>query len=226
MGEYREFVEATGYATTAEREDGAYVWTGGKWEKKKDASWKNPYFEQTDDHPVVCVSWYDAVAYCNWLSMREGLKAAYRVRGNEVEWGLTADGYRLPTEAEWEYGARGGKESKGFKYAGSNSAAEVGWYNANSGDKMHPVGQKIPNELGIYDMSGNVWEWCWDWYASDYYAESPGPNPSGPSAGESRVLRGGSWNNNANNLRVANRNRNRPTNSNNNRGFRLARTGP
>ena len=176
------------------------------------------------DYPCIEVSWYGAVAYSNYLSEKEGLQPSYEMNG--WRWNSGVDGYRLPTEAEWEYAARGGKESRGFKYAGSNSAAEVGWYNANSGDKTHPVGQKIPNELGIYDMSGNVWEWCWDWYASDYYAESPGPNPSGPSAGEDRVLRGGSWSFSAFSLRVADRSGDRPTGSNFDGGFRLARTGP
>jgi len=99
--------------------------------------------------------------------------------------------YRLPTEAEWEYAARSG--GKREKYAGSNSPDSVAWYSSNSGDSTHPVGRKSPNGLGLYDMSGNVWEWCLDWYSKDYYDSSPRHNPRGPESGLKRVIRGGSW---------------------------------
>ena len=101
--------------------------------------------------------------------------------------------FRLPTEAEWEFAARGGTNSNGYEFSGSNNIQEVAWYNGNSGSKTHPVKQKKPNELGIYDMSGNVWELCNDWLNHNYYTESPNIDPKGPSSGSYRVTRGGSW---------------------------------
>lgn len=138
--------------------------------------------------PAIYASWYDAVSYCNWRSEREGLQPAYSGTGKDIVCNFTANGYRLPTEAEWEYAARGGKESRGYMYSGSNLANEVGWYDFTYG---HPIGQKRGNELGIYDMSGNVWEWCWDWYGE--YDEDDVENPQGPSTGIYRLYRGGGW---------------------------------
>ena len=99
----------------------------------------------------------------------------------------------MPTEAEWEYAARGGNKSQGYKYSGSNNIDDVGWCNSNSGKKTHPIGQKNPNELGLYDMSGNVWEWCSDYYDDHYYDDSPSNNPAGPSKGKEKVMRGGMY---------------------------------
>ena len=132
---------------------------------------------------------------------------------------ITGRTYRLPTEAEWEFAARGGKQSKGYKYSGSDNIGVVAWYTGNNGGKTHQVGTKEPNELGIYDMSGNVWEWCGDWYGS--YSSSAQTNPTGPSSGSYRVLRGGSWRYDAGYCRVSDRGSNDPSNRNIIFGFRV-----
>jgi formylglycine-generating enzyme required for sulfatase activity len=143
--------------------------------------------------PVVEVTWYGAIAYCNWLSKKAGLQQFYRIEGENVimNWGVS--GYRLPTEAEWEYASRGGEKSQEHKYSGGDDIDVVGWYCDNSAGRTHRVGLKEPNELGIYDMSGNVSEWCNDWLSRDYYSKSPTDNPTGPNTGEVRIARGGSW---------------------------------
>ena len=159
---------------------------------------------QDENNPVVGISWNDAVAYCDWLSKKNGGK------------------YRLPTEAEWEYAARGGQQSRGYTYSGSNTLGEVAWYSSNSGSKTHPVGGKKANELGLYDMSGNVWEWCSDWYGP--YAAGSQTNPAGPGSGSYRVIRGGSWPSVPQLARVAYRVSIGPTYRSHDLGFRLART--
>ncbi|MUG96827.1 SUMF1/EgtB/PvdO family nonheme iron enzyme [Scytonema sp. UIC 10036] len=132
-----------------------------------------PSWNQGESFPIILVCWYEAVTYCAWLSQITGLK------------------FRLPTEAEWEFAARGGLKSNQFKWAGSNNPNFVAWFDKNSGSSSHPVGEKQPNELGIFDMSGNVSEWCFDWYGE--YSPEPETNPKGPKAGENKVVRGGSW---------------------------------
>ncbi|MFW5627728.1 MAG: bifunctional serine/threonine-protein kinase/formylglycine-generating enzyme family protein [Candidatus Cloacimonadaceae bacterium] len=154
---------------------------------------KNPSNFKGDSLPVEQVSWCDAIKYCNKLSIKEGLMPCYSGSGDNIICNWEANGYRLPTEAEWEYAARGGQKSADNMYAGSDVLKEVAWFNDNLGDRTQFVGKKNPNELGIYDMSGNVWEWCWDWYSETYYKESSKINPRGPSVGAYRVLRGGSW---------------------------------
>jgi formylglycine-generating enzyme required for sulfatase activity len=151
----------------------------------------NPSYVKGDDLPVERVSWYDAVSYCNKLSVSKGLVPCYTIDGKRVTCDFTKNGFRLPTEAEWEYAARGGRFSGGFKFTGNSILDAVGWYDANSKKKTHPVGQKQGNELGLHDMSGNVWEWCWDWYGS--YTVGGQTDPLGATTGYKRVVRGGSW---------------------------------
>ena len=175
----------------------------------KDIMGSNPSHFKGDNLPVEKVSWNDIQSYINKLNTKTGLN------------------YRLPTEAEWEYAARGGvktQNSASYKYSGSNNIDEVAWYSSNSSSKTHSVGSKQPNELGIYDMSGNVWEWCNDWYDSSYYKNSPKNNPQGASSGSRRVLRGGSWYDRAGLCRVAYRNNNYPDRSRYDLGFRLLRS--
>jgi formylglycine-generating enzyme required for sulfatase activity len=173
---------------------------------------RNPSYFKGGNNPVEQVSWHDAVKYCEKLTARE--RAAGRLPSGYE--------YRLPTEAEWEFAARGGVKSRGYKYSGSDNLTSVAWYNGNSGNKNHKVGTKAPNELGIYDMSGNVWEWCRDWY--DSYSSDSQVDPAGPDSGSSRVNRGGSWDNNAfaGACRVAYRDFNSPGYADDDLGFRVA----
>ena len=193
---------------------------------------KNPSKFKGTNRPVECVSWYAAVEFCNKLSVLEGREPVYTINGNNVSCNFGAKGYRLLTEAEWEYCARSGQR---FKYAGSDTVDEVAWYSGNSdtvdevawydgnsGGGTHPVGLKKCNGFGLYDMSGNVWEWCWDWYGS--YSSASQEDPQGPTSGSDRVRRGGSWGGNARLLRVSSRGYNAPAYTNNNLGFRLGLT--
>ena len=161
-----------------------------------------------DNYPAYCVSWYDALVYCNKRSIDEGLTPCYSISGNTApskwgtvptDWGRTwddaicnfeANGYRLPTEAEWEYAARAGDNTvDSLTYSGTsdvNKLGEYAWYKSNSNNATHEVGSKLPNAYGLYDMSGNVWEWCWNWFTDTY-------DPTDTSAEFARVYRGGSW---------------------------------
>jgi formylglycine-generating enzyme required for sulfatase activity len=182
----------------------------------------NPSQFKGDDLPVQDVTWYDAVAYCNKLSQLEGKVPAYTVTGTNVTWNRAANGYRLPTEAEWEWAARGGAQNNNNLYAGSSWLDEVSWHKDNSGKTPHPVGQKKANDLGLYDMSGNVWQWCWDWYGN--YGPGAQTDPQGPPAGTVKVARGGNWASPAAVARVADRSFAGPGSRGGTLGFRVVCT--
>ncbi len=226
-GQFRQFVKDSGYKTDAEKGEkpGAYGWDADKKEFgfNEKYSWRNAGFEQTDEHPVVNVSWNDAVEYCKWLSKKEGKT------------------YRLPTEAEWEYACRAGTTTRYWSGDDPETLAKVGnvadaaakaqfpdWkytIKANDGYVFTaPVGKFKPNAFGLYDMHGNAWQWCADWYGADYYAASPADDPTGPDSGNVRVLRGGSWYFGPNFARSAIRGWNSPYLRVISAGFRVART--
>ncbi|UYW00420.1 formylglycine-generating enzyme family protein [Flavobacterium agricola] len=158
-----------------------------------------------DDFPITNVTWEDAIWFCNWLSTKNFLQPVYSIKNGQIFCDFTKNGYRLPTEAEWEYAARGGNASKGHPYAGNKNLDLIAWYGKNSNKSPRTVGTKMPNELGLYDMTGNVWEWCWDYYNELYYSYGEDDNPKGPEKGVNRVLRGGSWDTMGPYLRIANR---------------------
>ena len=168
---------------------------------------EHPSTAQGDELPVEGVSWWDAVQLCNALSQYEGLTPAYRLRvGDDIEWDVSADGYRLPTEAEWEHACRAG--TAGPRYGALD---EIAWYRGNSKERVHEVGGKRPNPWGLHDMLGNVWEWCWDIYDAEVY-------------GTYRVLRGGGWFDEHWSCRASVRRRSHPTFRVDDVGFRVARS--
>jgi len=225
-GQFRQFVTDTGYKTDAEKGErpGAWGWDADKKEFDFNAkySWRNAGFEQTDEHPVVNVSWNDAKAFCEWLSKKEKKT------------------YRLPTEAEWEYACRAGTTTRYSSGDDPETLAKVGnvadatakakfpdWTGTIKASDGYvftsPVGSFQPNAFGLYDMHGNAWQWCADWYGGDYYAKSPVDDPSGPTTGSLRVIRGGGWDGIAGRCRSANRNGGTPENRFINLGFRVSR---
>jgi sulfatase modifying factor 1 len=226
-GQFAEFVDDRRYVTDAERDgqggDGSNP--DGTWVKGPQYTWRNPGFVQTDDHPVVNVSWNDATAFCEWLGRKDGVA------------------YRLPTEAEWEFACRAGSttifqsgnDPEGLASLGNvaDDGARISWTGypgysyiaANDGFIFtSPVGHYRPNAFGLYDLHGNVGEWCSDWYGSDYYAQSSPSDPAGPPMGAEKVRRGGSWYNTPGGNRSAYRYRNVPSYRTNNLGFRVARS--
>jgi formylglycine-generating enzyme required for sulfatase activity len=176
---------------------------------------------ETDDRPVNNISWLEAVTFCNQLSDREGVTHCYWIDGKEVTWDRTADGYRLLTEAEWEYACRAGTTTR-FSFGNNEGRLyKHAWLKTNSKGEPRPVGRKTPNRWGLHDMHGNVYEWCWDWYGG--YLETALSDPAGPPAGESRVLRGGAFNFSPKNLRSTGRFRYQPSFRDWFVGFRCAR---
>ena len=204
----------------------------------------NPsYFQGVSNGPVEQVSWFNAIEYCNRRSLQEGLTPCYSYSSygtnpdawpggwngdynnhTNVSCNWTANGYRLPTEMEWQFAARGGNQTHNYTYSGSNDLNAVGWYLSNSGSTTHTVGTKAANELGTFDMSGNVWEWVWDIYGS--YPSGSQNNPTGANSGSYRVERGGSWGNGAYYCTVSGRNYNGATYGGSDVGFRLVRVSP
>jgi formylglycine-generating enzyme required for sulfatase activity len=191
VGQFRTFVKAKGYQTEGDK-------------ARDRMTWQNPGFAQSDAHPVVCVSWQDAMAFCAWLSEQE------------------AKSYSLPTEAEWEYTCRAGARTRHYFGDDGTKLTEYAWFKANAGSMTHPVGQLRPNAWGLYDMHGNTWEWVADWYAWDYYKRSPAADPAGPDTGRNRVMRGGGYYDEAADCRSARRHGvNAPNTRNPNVGFRV-----
>jgi formylglycine-generating enzyme required for sulfatase activity len=228
-GQFRQFVADASYTTDAEKGEkpGGWGWDpdagAGKFVFNEKYSWRNAGFAQRDEHPVVNVSWNDAVAFCKWLSRKEG------------------NTYRLPTEAEWEYACRAGTTTRYWSGDDPETLAKVGnvadatakaqfpdWkYTIKASDGYAftaPVGSFKPNAFGLYDMHGNAWQWCADWYGTEYYAASPADDPTGPRSGKLRVLRGGSWNLGPDFARSAKRLRCAPDERSDLAGFRVART--
>ena len=178
-----------------------YPVTQEEYEKQMGA---NPSHWKSPQNPVEQIRWRDAAAYCNARSRAEGLPPAYDPQTWECD--FAAAGYRLPTEAEYEYAARAGTTTT---YYFGDSAADLprhAWFKGNSTRGPHPVGEKPANPWGLHDMAGNVWEWCNDYYQEDYYKASPDHDPRGPAGGENRVVRGGCWNSKPDDLRSAFRN--------------------
>jgi len=197
VAQFRKFVEASKYVTEAEKH--GFGNSGDKAvEKAKEAdkrkNWKNPVYPTTDDTAVTQISWNDACAYCAWLSEQEQRRSWYRPDG-KGGWlvAASADGYRLPTEAEWEYGCRAGATTQYSFGDDKSQLAQHGWFVKNAWEKAQPVALKLPNSFGLFDMHGNVLEWCQDWFDGKGYGKSSPTDPRGPSSGSFRVLRGGYW---------------------------------
>jgi formylglycine-generating enzyme len=185
-----------------------------------------------DNLPVEQVSWYDAVEFCNKLSEKDSLTKCYTINGNDVSCNWNANGWRLPTEAEWEYACKAGTTTNFYSGSLTNelcipiddSLDRIGWYCGNSNYTTHPVGLKEPNAFGLYDMSGNVYEWCWDWYSNPYYTNTTVTDPRGANSGTTRVLRGGSWYSYTLSCRSSNRFNSDPDFQDLGYGFRICRT--
>lgn len=224
VGQFKVFIDETGYKTDAENSGGAFGFEKGTLVNPPNSqlNWRSPGFPQTDAHPVTCVSHNDAVAFAEWLEKKSGKM------------------FRLPTEAEWEYAARSGGKKVKYSWGDASPCGNVGdesfrrdrpkdidWfifdgYDDGYGMGTAPVASFEPNGLGLFDMTGNVWEWCGDWYGENYYASSPTDDPKGPLTGGKRVLRGGAWITGPKNARVFYRLGDMPAARTYKAGFRLA----
>jgi len=223
--QFARFIDDRRYRTDAEKAGSGYGVTKEGWKLVKGLSWRNPGIEQGANHPVVQISWNDADAFCKWVAKKTGQTVA------------------LPTEAEWEYACRAGADTPfWFGSTAEDGKGKLNWCDKSANNWIRekynlvwkeavdhddgygttaPVGRFDANGWGLYDMSGNVWEWCQDWYDKDYYKNSPADDPHGPRTGEYRVLRGGSWNGNPEYCRSALRNRYNPSNRFSNYGCRV-----
>lgn len=226
IGQYRRFVEATRYVTETERFGGG---NSGKTDEtapeKKKALWHAPGTKITDDCPVAQITWNDMVAFCNWLSERENRTACYRLDDKKAYRLVAgADGYRLPTEAEWEYCCRAGTTTQYWFGDDRRQLVNHAWYEDNA-DHLgaQPVGKKPANAFGLHDMAGNVWERCQDWHDAAWYARSPTDDPQGPTTGGSKIARGGAWHYFDLHCRSAYRNNYKLVGRTSNIGFRVVR---
>jgi len=218
-----------------EREQPAHTVTVSSFLMSESEVTQNMWNEVMDDNPsrlkgeslpVERITWMMAIEFCNGLSLKEGLEPFYIITDEGVQADWSKNGYRLPTEAEWEFAAKGGNKSQGLQFAGSDTIDEVAWHKENSRFKTHNVKEKKANELGLYDMSGNVYEWCWDWFGETYYADSPAQDPKGPETGERKILRGGCWYSEARHSVIVARVHADPDGQGANVGFRVCRNLP
>ncbi len=229
IGQFKQFAAATGYQTEAEKEElkarssPPPATTPGQAPPMPIQTYLNPGYSVSDDSPAAVITWHDAVAYCNWLSTQEKLDLCYRPDGNTWQVLPGKSGYRLPTEAEWEYACRAGTTTQ-YSFGDDHQQLEqYGWYVKNAGGRSHAVGTKPPNGFGLFDMHGNLWEWCGDYFDEKWYAASTLNDPSGPVAGSDRLLRGGYWTNDASHCRSAYRRSNTPSSRSSFQGFRCVR---
>ena len=182
----------------------------------------NPAVNKDLQRPIENISFYEVIEYCNAKSLKDGYTPCYDYLDTEVICNFDADGYRLPTEAEWELAAKAGKRRDFYTYSGSEQADEIGWYNGNSDAQSHPVRQKKPNQLGIFDLSGNLYEWVWNWNAP--YSYRIVDQFKGPAEGTDKVIRGGSWYHPESEMRVSNRSFAKPFQKSAYLGFRVVRS--